>query len=69
MEYKEKLLAEALRYLGVRGQPPADVAQQVRQALDRLLPLCAPVTCGGCWTKAPFRMWDWIFPDRTSTSY
>ena len=42
MEYKEKLLAEALRYLGVRGQAPADVAQQVRQALDRLLPLCAP---------------------------
>ena len=42
MKYNENLLIEALRYLGVKGQAPADVAQQVRQALDRLLPLCSP---------------------------
>lgn len=42
MEYDEKLMAEALRYLGVRGQAPAEITRQTRQALHRLLPLCQP---------------------------
>ena len=32
---------EALRYLGVRGEAPADVLAQVREAIGELLPRCA----------------------------
>ena len=42
MEPTSQLRREALRYLGIKGDPPPDVAQQVERALDRLLPLCAP---------------------------
>ncbi len=44
MELTPKLLSEALRYLGVKGPPPEDIALQTRQAFDRLLPLCAPLS-------------------------
>jgi len=37
-----QLRREALRYLGIKGDPPPDVAQQVERAFSRLLPLCAP---------------------------
>ena len=42
MELTSQLRREALRYLGIKGDPPPDVAQQVERALSRLLPLCAP---------------------------
>lgn len=42
MEPTSQLRREALRYLGIKGDPPPDVAQQVERALSRLLPLCAP---------------------------
>lgn len=42
MELTTQLRREALRYLGIKGQPPPDVAHQVEQAFSRLLPLCAP---------------------------
>ena len=42
MEPTSQLRREALRYLGIEGAPPPDVARQVEQALSRLLPLCAP---------------------------
>ena len=42
MELTSQLRRESLRYLGIKGDPPPDVAQQVERALARLLPLCAP---------------------------
>ena len=37
-----QLRREALRYLGIKGDPPPDVARQVERAMSRLLPLCTP---------------------------
>ena len=42
MELTQQLRREALRYLGVKGDPPPDVARQVEGAFVRLLPLCVP---------------------------
>lgn len=33
---------QALRYLGVKGQPPGEVLEQVREACAQLLPACRP---------------------------
>ena len=37
-----QLRREALRYLGIKSDPPPDVARQVERAMSRLLPLCTP---------------------------
>ena len=37
-----QLRREALRYLGIKSDPPLDVARQVERAMSRLLPLCTP---------------------------
>ncbi len=42
MELTPKLLSEALRYLGVKGRPPEELAAQVEQAFAKLLPHCQP---------------------------
>ena len=42
MEPTSQLRREALRYLGIKSDPPPDVARQVERAMSRLLPLCAP---------------------------
>ena len=42
MEPTSQLRREALRYLGIKGDPPPDVARQVERAMSRLLPLCTP---------------------------
>ncbi len=42
MELTPKLLSEALRYLGVKGRPPEELAAQVEQAFAKLLPNCRP---------------------------
>lgn len=42
MEWNDRLQMEALRYLGVRGQPPPELSAQVEEAFSRLLPLCSP---------------------------
>lgn len=42
MELTPQLRREALRYLGVKGQAPADIVQQADRAFSILLPLCAP---------------------------
>lgn len=62
MEYNENLLLEALRYLGVKGQAPADVTQQVRQALDQLLPLCAPRSVWRVLDKTAFADLGLVLP-------
>ena len=42
MEISPQLRREALRYLGIKSDPPPDVARQVERAMSRLLPLCTP---------------------------
>ncbi len=42
MELTPALLAEALRYLGVKGTAPEDIRVQTQQAFAALLPLCQP---------------------------
>lgn len=42
MELTPQLRREALRYLGVKGTPPADLEAQTDRALAQLLPLCTP---------------------------
>ena len=42
MELTAIPLKEALRYLGVRGEAPPELVQQVQAAAQRLLPQCTP---------------------------
>ena len=42
MELTPALRREALRYLGIKGHPPADISQQADRGFSLLLPLCAP---------------------------